>query len=57
MIAWTVVVIKKTGSTRAAAIALFTLFLVSFLILTFVGTELRGPNWEFYWLKSQWPAH
>ena len=50
-------VIKKTGSTRTGAIALFTLFLVSFLILTYVGTELRGPNWGFYWSQSQWPAH
>ena len=57
MILWSVFVIKKTGSTRMGAIALFTLFLVSFVILTYVGTELRGPNWAFYWSKSQWPAH
>ena len=57
MIGWSVFVIKKTGSTRTGAIALFTLFLVSFLILTYVGTELRGPNWGFYWSQSQWPAH
>jgi quinol-cytochrome oxidoreductase complex cytochrome b subunit len=57
MIAWSLFVIKKTGSTRMGAIALFTLFLVSFVILTYVGTELRGPNWAFYWSKSQWPAH
>jgi quinol-cytochrome oxidoreductase complex cytochrome b subunit len=57
MIGWSIFVIKKTGSTRTGAIALFTLFLVSFLILTYVGTELRGPNWGFYWSQSQWPAH
>ncbi len=39
------------------AIALFTMFLVSFVILTYVGTELRGPNWGFYWSKSRWPVH
>ena len=57
MIAWSFIVIRKTGSTRMGAIALFTLFLVSYVILTYVGTELRGPNWDFYWSKSQWPVH
>ena len=32
------IVIRKTGSTRMGAIALFTLFLVSYVILTYVGT-------------------
>lgn len=57
MIIWTVFVVRKTGSTRMGAIALFTMFLVGFVILTYVGTELRGPNWGFYWFKSQWPPH
>jgi len=56
-ILWSMLVIRKTDSTRMGALALFTLFLVSFIILTYVGTELRGPNWEFYWSKSQWPIH
>ena len=54
---WSLLVIHKTGSTRMGAIALFTLFLISYFIFTYVGTELRGPNWEFYWSKSQWPVH
>jgi hypothetical protein len=57
MIVWSLFVIRKTGSTRMGAVALFTLFLVSYVILTYVGTELRGPNWDFYWSKSQWPVH
>lgn len=56
-IIWTTLVIKKTDSTRMGVIAFFTLFLLSFAIFTYVGTELRGPNWEFYWSKSQWPIH
>ena len=40
-----------------AAIALFTCFVAGFVILTYVGTELRGPNWGFYWTRSSWPAH
>ena len=54
---WSFFIIKTTDSTRNGAIAMFTLFLISFLILTYVGTELRGPNWEFYWSKDLWPAH
>ena len=54
---WSLGVLKRTNSTRMSAIALFTCFLVGFVILTYVGSELRGPNWGFYWSKSQWPLH
>jgi quinol-cytochrome oxidoreductase complex cytochrome b subunit len=57
MSAWSIWMTEKTGSTRMGAIALFTMFLLSYVIFTYVGTELRGPNWEFYWSKSQWPGH
>ncbi len=56
-IAWSLVVMRMTRSTRMGAIALFTCFVVGFVILTYVGTFLRGPNWDFYWSKSQWPVH
>ena len=54
---WSIYILKKTNSTRMSAIALFTCFLVGFIILTYVGTSLRGPNWGFYWSPSQWPVH
>ena len=57
VVLWSIFIINKTGSTRNGAIAMFTLFLISYLIFTYMGTELRGPNWEFYWSKSQWPIH
>ena len=57
VVLWSLFIINKTGSKRNGAIAMFTLFLISYLIFTYVGTELRGPNWEFYWSKSQWPIH
>jgi quinol-cytochrome oxidoreductase complex cytochrome b subunit len=57
VMAWSLLLMHRTGSTRMGAIALFSLFLISFLIFTYVGTELRGPNWEFFWSKSQWPIH
>jgi len=55
--AWSLWVLRRTGSTRLSAIALFACFLVGFAILTYVGSELRGPNWGFYWSHSKWPVH
>src|SRR5262249_53651792 len=54
---WSQYVLRKTGSTRQSAIALFTCILVGFVILTYVATVHRGPNWNFYWSESQWPVH
>ena len=54
---WSILVLKRTDSTRMAAIALFTCFIVGFAILTFVATFLRGPNWGFYWSPADWPVH
>jgi quinol-cytochrome oxidoreductase complex cytochrome b subunit len=54
---WSLHTLRFTGSTRMAAIALFTCFIVGFIILTIMGTYFRGPNWDFYWSPSQWPAH
>ncbi len=48
---------KRTGSTRMASIALFTVSLTALIILTFVGIYFRGPNWDFYWSPSQWPVY
>jgi quinol-cytochrome oxidoreductase complex cytochrome b subunit len=55
--AWSQWTLRRTGSTRLAAIALFTSILVGFVILTYIATVHRGPNWNFYWSKSQWPVH
>ncbi len=55
--AWSVFVLRKTSSTRMSAIALFSCFLIGFVILTIMGTYFRGPNWEFFWSPSQWPVH
>jgi quinol-cytochrome oxidoreductase complex cytochrome b subunit len=55
--AWSQATLRRTGSTRLAAVALFTCILVGFVILTYVATVHRGPNWGFYWSQSQWPVH
>jgi quinol-cytochrome oxidoreductase complex cytochrome b subunit len=54
---WSILVLAKTKSTRLAAIAIFTCFIAGFIILTYVGSELRGPNWDFFWSQSAWPQH
>jgi len=54
---WSLHNLRFTGSTRLAAIALFTCFLAGFVILTIMGTYFRGPNWDFFWSPSQWPLH
>ena len=54
---WSLYVLRRSGSTRLSAVALFTCFLVGFVILTTVGTYFRGPNWDFYWSPSEWPIH
>jgi len=53
---WSLQVIRRTGSTRQGAVALFTCFLIGFLVLTVIGVHFRGPNWDFYWWPSLWPA-
>jgi len=47
---------RRTGSTRMAALVLFTCSLVALVIFTVVGIWFRGPNWEFYWSVNQWPV-
>jgi quinol-cytochrome oxidoreductase complex cytochrome b subunit len=54
---WSQLVLRWTGSTRLSAIGLFTCILVGFVILTYIATVHRGPNWDFYWSQSQWPVH
>jgi quinol-cytochrome oxidoreductase complex cytochrome b subunit len=55
--AWSVAALQVTRSTRLGAIALFTCFIVAYVILTYFATVHRGPNWDFYWWPSQWPGH
>jgi quinol-cytochrome oxidoreductase complex cytochrome b subunit len=54
---WSQLVLRWTGSTRLSAVGLFTCILVGFVILTYIATVHRGPNWDFYWSHSQWPVH
>ncbi|NIM19383.1 MAG: DUF4405 domain-containing protein [Candidatus Latescibacteria bacterium] len=51
------VTLKVTSSKRTASIATFCAFIISFILLTWTGTALRGPNWQFFWPWQEWPAH
>ncbi len=57
VVLWSFFIMAKHDSTRMGAISIYTCFLVMFLILTYFSVYHRGPNWDFYWLKSQWPMH
>ena len=54
---WSLAITRWTNSTRMGALAVFTCFLIAFVILTYFATVHRGPNWDFYWSKDQWPIH
>jgi len=53
---WSVILFKRSGSKRMAAIGLFTCAITGLVIFTVVGIWFRGPNWEFFWSSSQWPV-
>ena len=53
---WSIGLMRRTNSTRMAAIGLFTCALVFFVILTYFATVHRGPNWGFYWSQGSWPT-
>ncbi|HVS13145.1 MAG TPA: cytochrome b N-terminal domain-containing protein [Thermoanaerobaculia bacterium] len=55
--AFSIGVMRRYGSTRAGAVALFTCFLCGFVVLTVIGSHFRGPNWDFYWSPALWPGH
>ena len=40
---------RRTGSRRMAAIALFSCFLSAYILLMVIGTFFRGPNWDWIW--------
>jgi cytochrome b-561 len=40
---------------RARQNAVFLLIVIGILILTFVGTAMRGPYWQLYWPWEAWP--
>lgn len=50
--------IDRTGfhapKYRKVAVYTFTIFLVSWIILTIIGFAFRGPNWAWVWPWVEW---
>jgi quinol-cytochrome oxidoreductase complex cytochrome b subunit len=42
---------------RRRANTIFIIVCLLLVILTVVGTFMRGPYWDFYWPWQQWPEH
>ena len=43
------------AASRRRQIVVFLLFVLAVLVLTVIGTFLRGPYWHFYWPWQPWP--
>lgn len=39
---------------RKVAIIVFTVFLVTWIVLTLIGFAFRGPNWSWVWPWEEW---
>jgi len=39
---------------RRVAVAVFTVFLVLWIVLTIIGFAFRGPNWGWVWPWQEW---
>ena len=44
---YSIIIKRRTGSTRMSAISLFTVSVVALIIFTVIGIWFRGANWEF----------
>ncbi|MCK5331075.1 MAG: cytochrome B6, partial [Candidatus Marinimicrobia bacterium] len=43
------------AKTRQKHNIIFLVMVLLIIILTVIGTFLRGPNWNFYWPWEAWP--
>lgn len=41
-------------SYRKLAVAIYTVFLVAWIVLTIIGFAFRGPNWSWTWPWDEW---
>ena len=45
--------VNKPG-TRKVAVAVFTTFMIIWIVLTLIGFMFRGPNWGWVWPWQEW---
>ena len=43
-----------TPGRRKVAVAIYTTFLVAWIVLTIIGFAFRGPNWSWVWPWNEW---
>jgi len=41
-------------NARKVAVAAFTIFMVTWIVLTLIGFAFRGPNWGWVWPWEEW---
>ena len=46
----------RISEDSALGIVLSTFFGFGILLLTYIGMEMRGPYWEFFWPWETWPS-
>jgi quinol-cytochrome oxidoreductase complex cytochrome b subunit len=44
----------KPARLRKVAVVTFTIFMVSWIVLTIIGFAFRGPNWSWVWPWQEW---
>lgn len=45
---------ERRPRLRKVAIIVFTIFMVTWIVLTLVGFAFRGPNWSWVWPWEEW---
>ncbi len=48
---------KLTRSVHTSVMAIFSAFIIAYILLTLTGAVLRGPNWMFFWPWQSMPAN
>jgi quinol-cytochrome oxidoreductase complex cytochrome b subunit len=44
----------RATQARKVAVVVFTIFLISWIVLTLIGFAFRGPNWGWVWPWEEW---
>lgn len=46
--------LERRPRLRKVAIIVFTIFMVTWIVLTLIGFAFRGPNWSWVWPWEEW---
>lgn len=45
---------ERRPRLRKVAVVVFTVFMVTWIVLTLIGFAFRGPNWSWVWPWEEW---